>query len=60
MPGAREMAQQLRALGPLPQDPGLSPSTHMAAHNQLELQFQGIQHLHIDIHSSETPMNIKK
>jgi hypothetical protein len=30
--GTGEMAQQLRALAALPEDPGLIPSTHTAAH----------------------------
>lgn len=34
-PGAVEMAQELRTLASLPEDPGLSLSTHMAAHKQL-------------------------
>ncbi|CAO2645611.1 hypothetical protein LEMLEM_LOCUS27546 [Lemmus lemmus] len=36
------MAQWLRALTALPKDPGSIPSTHMAAHNCLKIQFQGI------------------
>ena len=32
---AREMAQQLRAFVALEQDPGLIPSTHIAAHSHL-------------------------
>jgi hypothetical protein len=32
---AGEMAQQLRALAALLEDPDLVPSTHMAAHNHL-------------------------
>ncbi|KAK7798640.1 hypothetical protein U0070_002731 [Myodes glareolus] len=39
IPGAGEMAQRLRALTALPEDPGLIPSTHMAAHNCLKMQF---------------------
>jgi hypothetical protein len=31
LPGAGEMVQWLRALSVLPKDPGLIPSTHMAA-----------------------------
>jgi hypothetical protein len=30
---AKEMAQQLRSLGALPEDMGSVPSTHMTAHN---------------------------
>ena len=40
--GAEEMAQQLRALTALPEDPGSIPSTHMAAHNCLKMQFHKI------------------
>lgn len=36
------MAQQLRALDVLAHSLGFVPSTHMAAHNHLSLQFQGI------------------
>jgi hypothetical protein len=32
-----EITQQLRALAPLPEDLGSSPSSHMAAHNCLQL-----------------------
>ena len=39
----RKRAQGLRTLAALPEDPGLIPSTHMAAHISLQLQFQGIQ-----------------
>lgn len=53
------MAQQLRALAALPEDPGSVPSTHMAAHNCLKLQFQGIWHHYTDIHPGERPTNIK-
>ena len=35
-----EMAQWLKALAALPGDPGSVPSTYMAAHNHLFLQFQ--------------------
>lgn len=37
-----EMAQWLRAVAMLSEDLGLTPSTHMAAHNLL--QFQGIRY----------------
>ncbi|XP_075822740.1 protein HIDE1 isoform X2 [Microtus pennsylvanicus] len=40
--GAGEMALRLRALTALPEDRGSIPSTHMAAHNCLKIQFQGI------------------
>jgi hypothetical protein len=46
---AGEMVQLLRALAALPKDPGSIPRTHTAAHNCLELQFQGIQHTHEDL-----------
>jgi hypothetical protein len=35
------MAQQLRALPALAEDLGSIPATHRAAHNCLQLQFQG-------------------
>ena len=35
VPGAGEMAQQLRALTTLPEVLSLIPSNHMVAHNQL-------------------------
>jgi hypothetical protein len=34
------MAQKSRTLAAFPEDPGLIPSTNMAAHNHLELEFQ--------------------
>jgi hypothetical protein len=40
---AEELTQQLRALAVLPEDPCSISSTHMSAHNQPLLQFQGIQ-----------------
>ena len=39
--GAKEMSGWLRALAALAEDPGLVPSTCMAAHNHLYVQFQG-------------------
>ena len=36
------MAQWLRAPAAVPKNRGSDPSTHMAAHNHLQLQFQGI------------------
>jgi hypothetical protein len=48
-----ETAQWLRALAALPEDLGSIPSTHTAAHNCLELQFQG------SLTSSPLPMHIK-
>jgi hypothetical protein len=38
--GLREMAQWLRALAALPEDSGLSPSTHVALHSHPKLQSQ--------------------
>ncbi|KAM7323429.1 hypothetical protein ACRRTK_017535 [Alexandromys fortis] len=38
------MTQLFRALAALPEDLGLTPSTHMAAHNRLHLQLQRSQH----------------
>jgi hypothetical protein len=37
--GAGEMAQQLRSLNALPEDPSSILSTHVAAHNCLQLQY---------------------
>jgi hypothetical protein len=37
------MPQKLRALAALAEDLGSVPSTHMAVHIYLKLQFQGIQ-----------------
>ena len=39
------MAQQLKALAALAEDPGLVPSTHIVANNHLQLQFQDISGL---------------
>lgn len=36
------MVQSLRVLNALPEDQGLGPGTHWAAHRPLKLQFQGI------------------
>ncbi|GAB1286785.1 Gamma-tubulin complex component 4 [Apodemus speciosus] len=47
--GTGEMAYQLRAVAVLPVDLGLIPSTYKVAHNQLELQFQGIWHPHLHL-----------
>jgi len=55
----RGLAQQLRALAALPEDLGSIPNNHIAAHNCLQLQFQGIQHPHTDIHAGKTPMHMK-
>ena len=41
--GAVEMAQWVRALIALPENRGALRSTHMAAHDHLELQFPGIR-----------------
>ena len=40
-----EVTQWLRALAALPEDPGLIPSTHITAHNFLQLQVWEIQHI---------------
>jgi hypothetical protein len=53
--GDGEMAQLVRALAALPEDPGSISSTHIAAPNCLELQFQGIPHL---TQTYKTPMRI--
>lgn len=39
------MFQQSPGMAALAGDPGSSPTTHMAAPDHLELQFQGSQHL---------------
>lgn len=39
--GARKMAQQLKTLVALAQNPSLAPSTHRVAHNPLQFQFLG-------------------
>ena len=51
------MAQQLRVLAALPEDPGKIPSTHMAVHNCL-IQVLGDMTSHTDIHAGKTPMHI--
>ena len=56
--GAGEMAQWLKALTALREDPGSVLSTYTAAHNYLKLQFQGIQHPHTDIHEGRAPMYV--
>lgn len=38
--GLREIAQCLRTLSGFPKDPGSTPSTHVAAHDNLQLQSQ--------------------
>ena len=40
--GTREMAQWLRPLAVLPEDPGSVPSIYMTVHNCLKLQLPGI------------------
>jgi hypothetical protein len=37
--GPGEIAQQLRLLATLPEDPSSIPSNHMAAHNCLKVEF---------------------
>jgi hypothetical protein len=54
--GLEEMAQQLKALTALPEDPCSNPSTHMASHN---LSVIPRSDSHVDIHASNTPMHIK-
>lgn len=49
------MAQRLRALATLPEDPVSIPSTNMGAHNCLQLSPRGS-----DIHAGKTTMYIKK
>jgi hypothetical protein len=48
------MAQHLGTLTALPEDQRSLPSTHTAAHCCLELQFQGTQRPHTDIHVGKT------
>ena len=48
------MAQRLRVLTDLPEDPGSIPSMHMAAHNCLLLQIQGTDTL------TQTDMQAKR
>jgi hypothetical protein len=45
--GTAEMALQLRVLAVIPKDLGSIPSTHMAAPNCLQLQFQRITQTYI-------------
>jgi hypothetical protein len=40
------------------EEPGFNSQTHMAAHNCLKLQFQGIHHPHTDKNADRTPMHI--
>ena len=49
--GVGEVAQWLRALAALPEDPGSIPSTHMTAHNVCS------SHTHTDMHADKTPMH---
>jgi hypothetical protein len=52
--GVKEMASGLL------EDPGTISSNHMAAHNCLKLQFQGIWHPYTGIYTfKQTPMHIK-
>jgi hypothetical protein len=48
------MAQQLRALAALPEDPGSIPNIHMATHTCLWLKFQAIGPLHRHIRRQNT------
>lgn len=70
MVGAGELAQELKTIAALPEDPGLSLSIHVAPHSHLELQFQkiwfllasmGIRHahgIHTYIHQDKTLIHI--
>jgi hypothetical protein len=51
-----EMAQWLRALGALPDDPGLSPNISVAAHDHLQLQLHGDLMLSCCFHGQQTHM----
>ena len=51
--GIGEITQWLKALSGLPVDLGSIPSNHMAAHNCLYLQFQGIQVPQTDRHAGK-------
>jgi hypothetical protein len=53
---AGEMAQQLRALVVLPDNPSSIPSTHMVAHICLSLPEFNSQHPHGSSHLSVTPV----
>ena len=48
------MTQWLRALTAFQEVLDLIPSTQMAAHNCLKLQFQRIRHIHTDIDAGKT------
>jgi hypothetical protein len=52
-PGAREMAQGLRALTDLAEYLGSISNTHMAVYNCLKLQLQGTYHLLINIRAGK-------
>jgi hypothetical protein len=54
---AGEMAQQVRALTTLLDNPSSIPNTHMVAHNYATT-VAGNQHPHRDIHAGKTSMYI--
>lgn len=54
--GAREMAQNLGVTAALLEGPCSIPSTHMAANNHLQLQFQGVHMVQTTYHK----YNLKK
>jgi hypothetical protein len=62
---AREMAQQLRALVTLLEDPSSDLSTHVVAHSICNSQFQGFQHTLLAstctryLHGTQTYMQAK-
>lgn len=63
---ARAMAQQLRVLAAVEEDLGSGPRAHVAAHNYLEVQFQGdlipssgFCGIVVHIQSDKTPTDIK-
>ena len=56
--GPEEMGQQLRTQAALPEDLGPIPITHMAAHNCLQLWFQGIRRRHPDIYTNAHKIKI--
>ena len=59
MVGTGEMVQWLRALAPLPEDPGSIPSTHMAAHNGLTPVPKDLALSHRHTHAGKTPLHTK-
>lgn len=53
------MAQWLKILAALLEDPGLIPRTYIAAHKCLLLRLQRIWYPYTDIHAGKTPVYIK-